>query len=149
MLTITNTDTSIAAQLVQQIRDRGYKVFTAPFADPPNSVINGATSGIFKTVQLRPGLDPDHKEEVIAHELAHIVLQHSDRRLNGDLPGGTLQSEVEAATTAYLVLGALGREDNPWPKAYLYNETDGDEDLVRVVLPIASEAAADILRRLP
>ena len=148
-MTVTNTDTSIAAQLVQQIRDRGYKVFTAPFADPPNGVINGQTDDVKKTVQIRPGLNSNHKEEVVAHELSHIVLLHSLRSYNGNLPGGELQAEVEAATTTYLVLHALGRDDNLYPARYLFEKTDGDADLVETVLPAASAAAADILRRLP
>jgi len=46
-------------------------------------------------------------------------------------------------------LHALGRDDNLYPARYLFEKTDGDADLVETVLPAASAAAADILRRLP
>lgn len=144
-MTNTLNDTNIVAQLAQQIRERGYTVFTAPFPPEPGGILNGQTDPLEHTVQLRPGLDPAQKEEVIGHELAHIVLDHFNRQFVDDLPGGEQQAEIEAEATIGIVLNQLGRH-NPVPARYLFQWANGDPRYVEAILPRAHAAAKEILQ---
>ena len=110
---------------------------------------NGLTNYGAKTVQVRTDVDPLSAGRTLTHELAH-VLAHGPRAEDASMHRGIV--EVEAESTAALVLGAHGVDTSPYTVPYVATwassvPRDQVETVMRTFDRVARTATA-ILGRL-
>jgi hypothetical protein len=89
--------------------------FTVSRGDP-GSRANGVTNYPAKTVVVRADVDDAQAVKTLAHETAHVML-HGPQDDDEQVCRG--QREVEAESTAYLVVHAHGLDSAPYTVAYV------------------------------
>lgn len=101
--------------LAAQVGDRGFTL-----ADAPDAVALGGAIGITdftaRTVVVRADMDDAARTKTLAHELAHIALDHGDRG-HADLHRGV--GEVEAESVALMVCTAFGMDSASYTVPYV------------------------------
>lgn len=75
------------------------------------------------TVRIRPDLAPLQRAKTLAHEIAHAAAEH------GISKDERVTAELEAETTAYLVMDSLGLDTGDYSFAYLSNWMGGAKAL--------------------
>lgn len=99
-----------------------------------------------RTISVNP-LHP-HQTRIALHELAHVVLGHTEERLTDALSGNATPRnirEVEAETTALIVSEALGLEGSEESRGYIQNWLRGGKDIPEKSAQRIFKAANEIL----
>lgn len=113
---------------------------------------NGITDFTDRTVTVRGDIDAAARVKTLAHELAHIILGHEDRRGEG-LHRGI--GEVEAESVAMMVTAAWGMDSTGYTVPYVggWSSSVKDRDPTEVVRETTGDlvrtTAVTILDRLP
>ena len=102
---------------------------------------NGLTDFLARRVTLKRGLSGAQRAKTLAHELAHIEL-HSQGIASRQV------AEIEAETTAYLVMANLGHETDDYSFPYIANWARGDLSLVVAVAERSQAASRAITTRI-
>jgi antirestriction protein ArdC len=103
---------------------------------------NGYTSFAELKVAIGEHLSPAARVKTLAHELAHILL-HGPGQV--DYFENRERCEVEAESTAYLVVGELGLESDAYSFPYVAHWANGDMKVVTAAADKALKAADTIL----
>jgi hypothetical protein len=101
--------------LAGQVGDRGFTLADAPDAVALDGA-NGVTDFATRTVSVRADMDDAARTKTLAHELAHIALDHGDRG-RADLHRGV--GEVEAESVALMVCTAFGMDTTGYTVPYV------------------------------
>lgn len=136
--------------LAAQVDDHGFDLLNVP-NDAVLNGVNGATNFGTRTVSIRLDMDDAARVKTLAHELAHIVLDHGDRAADG-LHRGI--GEIEAESVAAMVTTAYGMDTTGYSVPYVatWSTTVDDQDpaeVVRTVGETVRKAALAILDQLP
>ena len=113
-------------QLAAQVESAGYVLERTSHADLNGA--NGDTHYELKRVRVRDDVTQLQATKTLAHELAHIVLGHCEDGKYRECRG---QREVEAESTAYLVLDAAGLVSDDYTFAYVAHWANGSVDAVK------------------
>ncbi len=113
----------LLTQLVEQITARGFTFALVPPADMPIRGANGCTDHLAHQVLVRDDVEPAQRAKTAAHELAHVLLHE---------PGMACRDriEVEAESTAYVVLRAIGADPGSYSFPYVTRWAGGDTSLI-------------------
>lgn len=103
---------------------------------------NGRTDPTTKTVRVRDDVPDGQAAKTLVHELAHIALGHVDSLWSYAMCRGTC--EVEAESTAFLVLHLAGIDAGGYTFPYVAKWANGDTDLVRKTADRVIKAARTI-----
>ncbi|HVW43820.1 MAG TPA: serine/arginine repetitive matrix protein 2 [Amycolatopsis sp.] len=136
--------------LAVAIAERGYTLTNAPDALTLGGA-NGVTDFAARTVTVRADMDDAARVKTLAHEYAHIALDHGDRGLQG-LHRGI--GEVEAESVALMVCTAFGLDSTGYTVPYVasWSATVPGQNPVEVIRATGERVrgtALAILDRLP
>jgi antirestriction protein ArdC len=110
----------------------------------PGEVRNGFTDPAARRVVIGSHLAPEHAAKTLIHELAHIVLGHTDDLTEYAEHRGLMETEAESV--AYVVAGLVGFDTAAYSIGYVAGWSDADADLIRStatrVLRAAHQVAA-------
>lgn len=129
-----------------QVGERGFTLADSPDAATLGGA-NGVTDFATRTVAVRADMDDAARTRTLAHELAHIVLDHGDRGRR-DLHRGV--GEVEAESVALMVCTAFGMDSTGYTVPYVASwssSVDGKSPL-EVVRATGERVRATALRVL-
>lgn len=101
--------------LAAQVGDRGFTLADAPDAAALGGA-NGITHFTARSVVVRTDIDDAARTKTLAHELAHIALDHGDRG-QADLHRGV--GEVEAESVALMICTAFGMDSTSYTVPYV------------------------------
>jgi antirestriction protein ArdC len=128
--------------LAAQVTGHGYTLQRGPC--PGGS--NGVTDPAERTVRVRADVEARQAVKTLAHELAHLQCGHTaDGSTYPDCRG---TAEIEAESTAYVVLAASGVDTAAYTVPYLARWADGNTEAVRRAATTVTDAARRILDRL-
>lgn len=113
--------------------------FVVSFALIENA--NGVTDFSNSTITIDTKLKPAQCAKTLAHEIAHVIL-HSNGVIARDV------AEIEAETTAYLVMSSLAIESAQYSFPYIANWSKGNFETVLGVGERALSASGEILEAL-
>ena len=137
-----DADAALWDGLAAQVTGHGYTLQRGPC--PGGS--NGVTDPGARTVRVRPDVADAQAVKTLAHELAHIQCGHTaDGSTYPDCRG---RAEIEAESTAYVVLAASGVDTAAYTVPYLARWADGDTEAARRAAATVTDAARHILDRL-
>ena len=136
--------------LAELVAARGFTLDAAADAGALGGA-NGVTDYGERTVTIRTDMDDAAQVKTLAHELAHIVLGHEDRRGAG-LHRGI--GEVEAESVAMMVTAAWGMDSAGYTVPYVghwSSSVDGHDpvEVVRSTGELVRKTALDTLAQLP
>lgn len=136
--------------LAAAVAERGYTLTDAPDA-PALGGANGVTDFAARTVTVRTDMDDAARVKTLAHELAHIALNHGDREPQG-LHRGI--GEVEAESVALMVCTAFGLDSTDYTVPYVasWSATVKGQNPIEVIRATGERVRATalaILDRLP
>jgi antirestriction protein ArdC len=114
------------AQLAAQVESAGYVLERTSHAELNGA--NGDTHYELKRVRVRNDVTQLQATKTLAHELVHIVLGHGEDGKYRECRG---QREVEAESTAYLVLDAAGLVSDDYTFAYVAHWANGSVEAVK------------------
>lgn len=136
------------SDLENQVQKRGY---TIEYRDLPENGPEGWTSFSEKKVVVSTRFSDAHTAMVLAHELAHIVLDHGDKsREYHTGPGGERPTmEVEAESVAYVIGRKYGLQPGGSAFAYVHNWAQGDTEKVKGTATVVVKACDEILGDVP
>ena len=103
----------------------------------------GQTDFVTREVVVKRCLSPADRLHTALHELAHIRL-HSDRE---NLAPRAVR-ELEAESTAHVLMGALGYDSTPYTVGYVAGWAKGDVGLVRSTADRVLRLAHDVMEEL-
>ncbi|MWJ38183.1 ArdC-like ssDNA-binding domain-containing protein [Clavibacter michiganensis] len=110
----------------------------------PGQHRNGFTDPEARRVVIGSHLSPEHAAKTLIHELAHIVLGHTDDMTEYAEHRGLMETEAESV--AYVVAGLVGFDTAAYSVGYVAGWSDADADLIRStaarVLKAAHQVAA-------
>lgn len=109
-------------QIAAQIEAAGYSV---KLEDPAHEGALGVTDFAAKSVAVRPDLPEAQRCKTLAHELAHVSLEHGNRQI----PRST--AEIEAESVACLVMASCGVESGVYSVPYVAGWAGGDVEQVQ------------------
>jgi antirestriction protein ArdC len=135
-------DAALWDGLAAQVTGHGYTLQRGPC--PGGS--NGVTDPVGRTVRVRADVDPRQAVKTLAHELAHLQCGHTAAGSTYLDCRGT--AEIEAESTAYVVLAASGVDTAAYTVPYVARWADGDTEAVRRAAATVTDAARRILDRL-
>lgn len=115
--------------LVQAIEKRGWRVEQTSLSDG----INGQCTPSKKLIEIHAENDPLMQVKTLVHEFAHSIL-HADTAESRDEARSV--KELEAESTAYLVLARLGIESDDYSFGYLA-EWGGGKDVAKKITAVA------------
>ncbi len=127
---------AVSAALVGQASAAGFETCEGDLQGA-----NGLTDFLARRVTVRPGLSGAQRAKTLAHELAHIELH----------AGGIASrqvAEIEAETTAYLVMANLGLATDDYSFPYIANWARGDLSLVVAVAERTQAASRTMTARI-
>ena len=105
---------------------------------------NGFTDPEARRVVIAAHLSPEHSAKTLIHELAHVVLGHTDDLTEYAEHRGLMETEAESV--AYVVAGLVGFDSAAYSVGYVAGWSDADTDLIRStaarVLSAAHQVAA-------
>jgi antirestriction protein ArdC len=105
---------------------------------------NGFTDPEARRVVIAAHLSPEHAAKTLIHELAHVVLGHTDDLTEYAEHRGLMETEAESV--AYVVAGLVGFDTAAYSVGYVAGWSDADTDLIRStasrVLSAAHQVAA-------
>lgn len=134
-----NDGAELFEQLTAQVEAQGYALQRVGL-DALNGA-NGDTCPTTKLVRVRSDVTQLQATKTLAHELAHIVLGHCD---DGQYSACRGQREVEAESTAYLVLDAAGLASDDYTFAYVAGWSKGETEVVQNSAKAVVDAAHTI-----
>lgn len=125
--------------------------FTLEYRDLPKKGAEGWTDWNAKKVVVSTGFSDAHRAMILAHELAHIELNHGDEsRQYHTRPGGERPvMEVEAESVAYVIGRRYGLQPPESSFAYITNWAQGDVEKVKGTADAVAAASHRILKDLP
>lgn len=132
--------------LAAQVGDRGFTL-----ADAPDAVALGGANGVtdfaVRTVVVRTDMDDAARTKTLAHELAHIALDHGDRG-QADMHRGV--GEVEAESVALRVCTAFGMDSTSYTVPYVasWSSSVNGQSPVEVVRATGERVRVTALRVL-
>ncbi|WP_267420981.1 MULTISPECIES: ArdC-like ssDNA-binding domain-containing protein [unclassified Curtobacterium] len=110
----------------------------------PGEGRNGFTDPAARRVVIGSHLAPKHSAKTLIHELAHILLGHTDDLTEYAEHRGLMETEAESV--AYVVAGLVGFDTAAYSIGYVAGWSDADADLIRStaarVLTAAHQVAA-------
>lgn len=120
--------------LVKFSAKRGVPVIRKPLAPE-----NGYFSREQNHIAVHSGLSDLHALKTLCHEVAHSILHATDE--------GSSRStkEVEAESTAFVVMHALGLDTSDYSFGYVASWSNGDTRVIRGVAERVQKAAKEIL----
>jgi hypothetical protein len=136
----------MAGELTSFVESAG---FTVSYDDTGDA--DGYTDFAGKRVVIGAGFSPRHQARVLAHEAAHIALNHGaeDRKYHTGRGGERDAMEVEADSTAYVIGRAYGMDDiGDTTFAYIDGWAHGDRDKVRKTAANVCAATKTVLTEL-
>jgi len=95
----------------------------------PGQGRNGFTEPEARRVVIGSHLSPEHAAKTLIHELAHIVLGHTDDLTEYAEHRGLMETEAESV--AYVVAGLVGFDTAAYSIGYVAGWSDADTDLIR------------------
>lgn len=122
--------------LVALIEREGYRLQSATWQNEQN----GETNFAQRTVTIREGLDDAQRVKTLAHELAHIRLDHNPALSPSSRP----QQEVEAESVAFLVCSLGGVQSDSYSFPYVASWSGGDSKTVLAAAETARRCALKI-----
>jgi antirestriction protein ArdC len=90
---------------------------------------NGFTDPEARRVVISAHLSPEHAAKTLIHELAHIILGHTDDLTEYAEHRGLMETEAESV--AYVVAGLVGFDTAAYSIGYVAGWSDADTDLIR------------------
>jgi antirestriction protein ArdC len=105
---------------------------------------NGVTSFVTKVVTVADRLGEAAAVKTLAHELAHILLEHDQV----DYHGNRGRCECEAESTAYLVCSELGLASDSYSFPYVASWAKGDMKVVTAAADSVLSCADEIIKAL-
>lgn len=134
--------------LCAQVAEHGYRVIYEDSGDGPR-VPDGSTDPVAKTVRINTRYSPRHQGLVLAHELAHIELGHTERtdEYHTGVGGERSTMEVEAQSVSYVVGRRYGLTDNN-SFSYIDGWAKGDKEKVRKTAEAVIKATDRIIGRI-
>lgn len=132
--------------LAAQVGERGFTLAGAPDAVALGGA-NGITDFAARTVVVRTDMDDAAQAKTLAHELAHIALDHGNRG-PAALHRGT--GEVEAESVALMVCTAFGMDSTSYTAPYVasWSSSVEGQSPVEVVRATGERVRATALRVL-
>lgn len=110
----------------------------------PGQGRNGYADPEARRVVIGAHLSPEHAAKTLIHELAHIVLGHTDDLTEYAERRGLMETEAESV--AYVVAGLVGFDTATYSVGYVAGWSEADADLIRStaarVLTAAHQVAA-------
>jgi antirestriction protein ArdC len=137
-----DADTALWDGLAAQVAAHGYTLRRGPC---PGGA-NGVTFPAARTVCVRDDVDNRQAVKTLAHELAHLECGHAVDGYEYVACRG--RAEVQAESTAYVVLGACGVDTADYTIPYVAGWADGDVGAVLADAETVTRAAHTILDRL-
>ncbi len=113
--------------------------FGLEVADLPSA--NGLTDFSTRQIVLKAGLSGAQRAKTLAHEISHAQL-HADGIISRQV------AEIEAETSAYLIMAGLGVETDSYSFPYITSWSRGDLALVLGVAERAQECSRLIRARI-
>jgi hypothetical protein len=138
----------MAPALEKQIQDHG---FTVEYRELPEDGPEGWTDFANNKVVVTTRYSDAHQKSVMAHELAHLVLEHGEKAHEYHMgPGGQRPTmEVEAESTAYVISRHFGLNPAGWSFGYIDDWARGDQEKVRKSGERVTKACKEILSKVP
>ncbi|AMM22789.1 hypothetical protein AX769_21880 (plasmid) [Frondihabitans sp. PAMC 28766] len=99
--------------------------------------MNGVTRPETMTVVINEDLSPEQAAKTTIHELAHVLLDHTEDMAEYSAHRGLMETEAESV--AYVVAGMVGFDTSAYSVGYIAGWADGDTDLI-------TSTAARVLR---
>ncbi len=99
---------------------------------------NGRTDFVGRIVRVRADVEAAQASKTLAHELAHVLLDHGTVSCRG-------RAEVEAESVAFLVCAGAGMETNSYSFPYVTMWAGGDGEAVRATAARVITTARAIL----
>ena len=128
--------------LAAQVAEAGYRLELHPEV-PGRSTANGQTDFLARTVVVATsGRSDASRTRTLAHELAHIRLEHQTGRVDAAV------AEVEAESVAFLISDAWGLDASGWSLGYVSGWAAGNADQVLATAKAVQRCAAEILAPL-
>jgi hypothetical protein len=111
--------------ITAELTDAGYQV---GFATRARGVTwNGQTDFVARTVTVHDDLEPPQRLKTLAHEWAHVTLEHAS-----SITGPSRQvAEVEAESVAYLLCATVNVDAADYTIPYVSGWAGGDIELVK------------------
>jgi antirestriction protein ArdC len=123
---LTGTDDhGVIATLTAHLEADGWSVEHTE----PGQGRNGFTEPEGRRVVIGSHLSPEHAAKTLIHELAHIVLGHTDDLTEYAEHRGLMETEAESV--AYVVAGLVGFDTAAYSIGYVAGWSDADTDLIR------------------
>jgi len=91
-------------------------------------------NGTANKIELREGLKPTNEVSTLAHELAHSILHNRDEYLEANAPDSTSIKELEAESTAFLVMKHYGIETEAKAFDYIIGHNMHNKDITETML---------------
>jgi hypothetical protein len=129
------------AAVVAIAKNNGYSMAIEPLA-PEFGEANGLTDFDKKHIQIKPGMSQAQTLKTAVHELAHMFLHHPKNIAEGFT---RVRAEVEAESTAFVVLSMLGVVADEYSFNYVANWSDGNTDVVQTTGTTVIKAAGKII----
>jgi antirestriction protein ArdC len=137
-------DDAVHAALIEQIEAAGFRYEeVAQIEEMPGA--NGVTMFAERVVQVVESMTAAQKLKTTAHELAHVLL-HDPADPDRGTDRGLI--EVEAESTAFIVLHALGIDAGDYSFGYIAGWADGNAEKIQKVAGRVQRAAGRILEAL-
>ena len=95
-------------------------------------------NGTANKIELREGLKPTNVVSTLAHELAHSILHNRDEYLEANAPDSTSIKELEAESTAFLVMKHYGIETQGKAFDYIIGHNLHNKDITETMLTAGS-----------
>lgn len=104
--------------------------------------VNGTTDFRKRSIVVKNGLSPFHRTKTLIHEISHALLHE------GVEPSRRAICEVEAESSAYIVLSRLGYDSSAYSGVYVATWSGGDRSNVLQALKGIEKASKAILEAL-
>lgn len=91
--------------------------------------MNGVTRPETMTVVIDEDLTPEQAAKTTIHELAHVLLEHTEDMEEYAEHRGLMETEAESV--AYVVAGLVGFDTAAYSVGYIAGWADGDTDLIK------------------
>ena len=128
--------------IVSELAAAGYSVDVVP--REPGVSWNGRTDFLANQVDVHADLEPPQRLKTLAHEWAHVSLDH------GRGTGGPSRSaaEVEAESVAFLLMATVGVDASDYTMPYVSGWAGGSVDTVKATAERVLATTAKLVDRL-